>query len=100
MITWTVFYPTNILQHTCRHFLPVNFKIMITWSVFYPTNILKHTCRDFLPVNFKIMITWTVFTPEPLRAVGVLFSPMVSGWTCGRVAGKGLSRLYLRNRKV
>ena len=44
-----------------------------------------------------------VFTPQPLRAVGVLFSPMVSGWAGGRVGGrreKSLSGLYLRNRKV
>ena len=27
----------------------------------------------------------TVFTPQPLRAVGVLFSPMVSGWAGWRV---------------
>ena len=25
-----------------------------------------------------------VFTPQPLRAVGVLFSPMVSGWVSSR----------------
>ena len=49
-----------------------------------------------------------VFTPQPLRAVGVLFSPMVSGWAGGRAggrpggraAGNSLSGLYLRNRKV
>ena len=29
-----------------------------------------------------------IFTPQPLRAVGVLFSPMVSGWAGGRAAGK------------
>ena len=29
----------------------------------------------------------TFFTPQPLRAVGVLFSPMVSGWAGGRVGG-------------
>ena len=48
------------------------------------------------------------FTPQPLRAVGVLFSPMVSGWAGGRpvgraggrAVGKSLSGLYLRNRKV
>ena len=28
-----------------------------------------------------------VFTPQPLRAVGVLFSPMVSGWAGGRAGG-------------
>ena len=45
---------------------------------------------------------------QPLRAVRVLFSPMVSGWAGGhpvgraggRAAGKSLSGLYLRNRKV
>ena len=26
----------------------------------------------------------SIFTPQPLRAVGVLFSPMVSGWAGGR----------------
>ena len=25
-----------------------------------------------------------LFTPQPLRAVGVLFSPMMSGWAGGR----------------
>ena len=29
-------------------------------------------------------VTDTVFTPQPLRAVGVLFSPMVSGWVGGQ----------------
>ena len=28
-----------------------------------------------------------VFTPQPLRAVRVLFSPMVSGWVSGRAGG-------------
>ena len=28
-----------------------------------------------------------VFTPQTLRAVQVLFSPMVSGWVFGRVTG-------------
>ena len=46
-----------------------------------------------------------IFTPQPLRAVGVLFSPMVSGWVGGRpgggrAAGNSLSGLYLRNCKV
>ena len=41
-----------------------------------------------------------VFTPQPLRAVGVLFSPVVSGWVGGQAAGKSLSGLYFRNRKV
>ena len=45
-----------------------------------------------------------IFTPQPLRAVGVLFSLMVSGGAggrlVGRAAGNSLSGLYLRNRKV
>ena len=57
-----------------------------------------------------ILLKETLFlvTPQPLRAVGVLFSPMVSGWAGGRpggrvggrAAGNSLSGLYLRNRKV
>ena len=40
------------------------------------------------------------FYPQPISAVGVFFSPMVSGWAGGWAAGKSLSGLYLRNRKV
>ena len=48
------------------------------------------------------------FTLQPLRAVGVLFSPVLSGLSGGqlvgraggRAAGQSLSGLYLRNHKV
>ena len=40
------------------------------------------------------------FYPTALKAVGVLFSPMVSRWAGGRAAVKSLSGLYLRNRNV
>ena len=36
---------------------------------------------------------WTIFTPQPLRAVGVLFSPMVSGWAGGRPGGRAGGRV-------
>ena len=51
-------------------------------------------CIELSVQGFQV----TVFTPQPLRAVGVLFSPMVSEWA--GVRGKSLSGLYLRNRKV
>ena len=31
----------------------------------------------------KLLSRFNIFTPQPLRAVGVLFSPMVSGWVGG-----------------
>ena len=33
------------------------------------------------------------FTPQPLMAVGVLFSPMVSGWSGGRASGRAGARV-------
>ena len=33
--------------------------------------------------NLSEYLLSVVFTPQPLRAVGVLFSPMVSGWAGG-----------------
>ena len=33
--------------------------------------------------NFFSRVNDIIFTPQPLRAVGVLFSPMVGGWVGG-----------------
>ena len=59
-----------------------------------------HGVENYFPRLWGMGISDAVFTPQPLRAVGVLFSPMVSGWAGGRAAGNSLSGLYLRNRKV
>ena len=55
---------------------------------------VKTQCLVFMGFFFPF------FTPQPLRAVGVLFSPVVSGWAGWWASGKSLSGLYLRNRKV
>ena len=40
---------------------------------------------NYAPKNCSYMwIDIYIFNPQPLRAVGVLFSPMVSGWAGGR----------------
>ena len=57
-------------------------------------SIFEWNIKQMFDLKFK------VFTPQPLRAVRVLSSPMVSGWVDGRAMGKSLSMLYLRNRKV
>ena len=55
--------------------------------------------RGFLSVpHLTSVAPGAFFTPQPLRAVGVLFSLMVSGWAGVPVGGrqeKNLSRLYL-----
>ena len=60
----------------------------------------KTFCETMLVLAHVIYWTFMVFTPQPLRSVGVLFSPMVSGWAGGWAAGKSLSGLYLGNLKV
>ena len=35
----------------------------------------------------SILYLYIHFTPQPLMAVGVLFSPMVSGWSGGPAGG-------------
>ena len=37
-----------------------------------------------LLINVVILLLKCIVTPQPLRAVGVLFSPMVSGWAGGQ----------------
>ena len=51
----------------------------------------RHSLNDnsdifhtFLASIFFSNLFLQFFTPQPLRAVGVLFSPMVSGWMGGR----------------
>ena len=42
---------------------------------YFKVTLNSHVLKSY--VEFKF------FTPQPLRAVGVLFSPMVSGWAGG-----------------
>ena len=51
-----------------------NFFLLRKLSKFTCLAILAHTCTKII-----------VFTPQHLRTVGVLFSPMVSGFASGRV---------------
>ena len=52
-------------------------------SVFW-NNIYKSAFKSVLDNAVISMQYKILFTPQPLRAVGVLFSPMVSGWAGGR----------------
>ena len=49
-------------------------KLKLCWS---------QVCKSATLIDFK-----SFFTPQPLRAVGVLFSPMVSRWAGQRVSGQ------------
>ena len=49
-------------------------------SIVYNASVLPSFTRNAVKVCVFI-------TPQPLSAVGVLFSPMVSGWAGGWVAG-------------
>ena len=51
------------------------YEIILQMNLKFEENI--HFYRIFL-YNVRL------FTPQPLMAVGVLFSPMVSGWSGGR----------------
>ena len=44
-------------------------------------------CVNFL-LFVHLEICLFLFTPQPSRAVGLMFLPMLSGWAVGRVAGK------------
>ena len=46
----------------------------------------------------RIATTDHFISPQPLRAVGVLFSPMVSGWAAG-LAGGGKKFVWPVSRK-
>ena len=45
--------------------------------------------------NYEFVLLFgisSIFTPQPLRAVGVLFSPMVSGWAGGKMFVRAVSQ--------
>ena len=58
------------------------------WALF------EKWCRknlvDFFTPSVKKVLDF--FTPQPLRAVGILFSPMVSGWTGGKKFVRAVSQ--------
>ena len=57
--------------------------------------------QNLITTGLLRLVLVFLFTPQPLRAVRVMFSPMVYyGWLGGLAVGKRLSRLYLRNCKV
>ena len=60
-------------------------------SILTGKNLLSSARKVLEPNRIKINLSLSrkVFTPQPLRAVGVLFSPMVSGWAGRRWAGGG-----------
>ena len=75
--------------------------VAVKSELFEVTNNLNKTVYLWgKTYSFVFLLSDIIFTPQPLRAVGVLFSPMVSGWAGGQAAGKSLSGLYLRNHKV
>ena len=61
-------------------------------SVLRHNSLLTSICSISLHSNVSLTVQKIkngslVFTPQPLRAMRVMFSPMVSGWV-GRWAGK------------
>ena len=91
-----------------KHYLDTDTAQKVSQSVYCFITSISHGVENYFPrlwgtgisdAIFSLLIN-AVITPQPLRAVGVLFSPMVSGWAGGRAAGNSLSGLYLRNRKV
>ena len=58
-------------------------KSSIIHEIFYRNKQYFNSSKKHLLCHVALF-----FTPQPLRAVGVLFSPMVSGWAGGWVAGK------------
>ena len=43
-------------------------------------------------IKLELNVSLLFFTPQPLMAVGVLFSPMVSGWAGGHASGRAGGR--------
>ena len=48
------------------------------------SDVVRFDLGPLLQGQTRIAKLKVLFTPQPLRAVGVLFSPMVSGWAGGR----------------
>ena len=79
---------------------PSKVVVLFTSNLCMGCILLLHSIPVSNHTIFVGMKTPAIYTPQPLRAGGVLFSPMVSGWAGGWVAGKSLFGLYLRNCKV
>ena len=86
-------YKINLYTDSCLKRINVVLYIYTSHFVTISMHINSSAVLTFSVCNFAVHCH---FYPQPLSAVGVLFSPMVSG----QAAGKSLVGLYLRNRKV
>ena len=57
--------------------------LKVSQSLYCFTVSVSHGVENYFPRLWGTGISDAIFTPQPLRAVGVLFSPMVSGWAGG-----------------
>ena len=75
-MSWQIFRAIAPQQsNTC-------FDILLTSKLLVTSKVLN--LEDF----YQNYVVHVLFTPQPLRAVGVLFSPMVSGWAGGHPVGQ------------
>ena len=72
-------YQIPTMVSICNHL-----NIKISFETSYVINFLFTALICMTSESVELIILKMVFTPQPLRAVGVLFSPMVSGWAGGR----------------
>ena len=69
-----------------KHYLEVyitDTALKVSKSLYCFITPVSHGVENYFPSLWGTGISDTIFTPHPLRAVRVLFSPMVSGWGNG-----------------
>ena len=66
-----------------KHYLDTDTALKVSQSVYCFTTSISHGVENYFLRLWGMGISDAIFTPQPLRTVGVLFSPMVSGWAGG-----------------
>ena len=77
---------TKILFSLFKHYLDLyitDTALKVSRSLCCFTTSISHGVQNYFPRLWGTGNSDAVFTPQPLRAVGVLFSPMVSRWAGG-----------------
>ena len=93
MQVYAMTFPVTFYLGSARMFLLPHLRHLTSSQLLVnKLTVIKLPCFDMLPLPAVILLLNCLVTPQPVRAVRVLFSPMVSRWAGSRVDRRAVGK--------